>query len=116
MPDRFDEDGRPLPKIITYRAKWDPYSRDYHAVEGRCPPTDLDEAATAHIQDGPPGSWVYGYVYSSPQKLGWAQLDADGDATWTLPTLDPGVHQVAVLDSTGFLLGSRSFAVASASA
>jgi hypothetical protein len=68
--------------------------------------------ATAHIQDGPPGSWVYGYVYSSPQKLGWAQLDADGDATWTLPTLDPGVHQVAVLDSTGFLLGSRSLVVA----
>jgi large repetitive protein len=70
--------------------------------------------AIAHIQDGPPGSWVYGYVYSSPQKLGWAQLDADGDATWTLPTLDPGVHQVAVLDSTGFLLGSRSFTVAGA--
>jgi hypothetical protein len=70
--------------------------------------------ATAHIQDGPPGSWVYGYVYSSPQKLGWAQLDADGVATWTLPTLGPGVHHLAVLDSTGFLLGSRSFTVAGA--
>ncbi len=46
-----DDHGHVLPRIITYRAKWDPYSRDYHAVEGRCPPTDLGEAATAHIQD-----------------------------------------------------------------
>ena len=29
----LDENGKPLPNIITYRAKWDPYSRDHHAVE-----------------------------------------------------------------------------------
>lgn len=37
----LDDDGKPLPRIITYRAKWDPYSRDHHAVEGKCPIDDL---------------------------------------------------------------------------
>lgn len=37
-----DEKGKPLPRIITYRAKWDPYSRDHHAVEGKCPVEDLE--------------------------------------------------------------------------
>ncbi len=46
-----DEHGKPLPKIITYRAKWDPYSRDHHAVEGVCPVPDLDPALAAKIQD-----------------------------------------------------------------
>lgn len=46
-----DENGKPLPKIITYRAKWDPYSRDHHAVEGICPIPDLEPETVAHIQD-----------------------------------------------------------------
>jgi hypothetical protein len=37
----LDDDGKPLPRIITYRAKWDPYSRDHHAVEGKCPAEGL---------------------------------------------------------------------------
>jgi len=45
-----DNDGRPLPSIITYRAKWDPYSRDYYAMEPSCPVEDLDPALTKHIQ------------------------------------------------------------------
>jgi D-alanine-D-alanine ligase len=45
-----DEHGKPLPRIITYRAKWDPYSRDYHAVEGKCPVDDLAPELVAHIQ------------------------------------------------------------------
>ena len=45
-----DNDGRPLPNIITYRAKWDPYSRDHYAMEGVCPPPGLDDAAVARIQ------------------------------------------------------------------
>jgi D-alanine-D-alanine ligase len=45
-----DNDGRLLPNIITYRAKWDPYSRDHYAMEGRCPPPGLDDAAVARIQ------------------------------------------------------------------
>lgn len=45
-----DEHGKPLPRIITYRAKWDPYSRDYHAVEGTCPADDLSPELAAQIQ------------------------------------------------------------------
>jgi D-alanine-D-alanine ligase len=40
-----DNDGRPLPNIITYRAKWDPYSRDYYGMESKCPAPLSDELA-----------------------------------------------------------------------
>ena len=46
-----DNDGRPLPHIITYRAKWDPYSRDYYAMEPSCPVEDLEPETIKHIQD-----------------------------------------------------------------
>jgi D-alanine-D-alanine ligase len=46
----LDDKGRPLPRIITYRAKWDPYSRDHHNVESKCPVDDLSPDLTAKIQ------------------------------------------------------------------
>jgi D-alanine-D-alanine ligase len=46
-----DDQGRTLPHIITYRAKWDPYSRDHYAVESKCPPDDLEPAIVARAQD-----------------------------------------------------------------
>lgn len=46
-----DEHGKPLPRIITYRAKWDPYSRDHHAVAGVCPAPDLALDVAQRIQD-----------------------------------------------------------------
>jgi D-alanine-D-alanine ligase len=46
-----DEQGTPLPRIITYRAKWDPYSRDHHAVEGVCPVPDLEPETVKYIED-----------------------------------------------------------------
>jgi D-alanine-D-alanine ligase len=46
-----DEHGKPLPRIITYRAKWDPYSRDHHAVEGVCPVPDLEPETIKYIED-----------------------------------------------------------------
>ncbi|HWU86321.1 MAG TPA: hypothetical protein VN253_03570 [Kofleriaceae bacterium] len=46
-----DDRGQPLPRIITYRAKWDPYSREYHAVSGKCPVDDLEPELVARIQD-----------------------------------------------------------------
>ncbi len=49
--DAVDDDGRPLPKIITYRAKWDPFSRDFYAVDSRCPPEDLEPEVVAYVQD-----------------------------------------------------------------
>jgi D-alanine-D-alanine ligase len=45
-----DNDGRALPKIITYRAKWDPFSRDHYAMTGKCPAAGLDDASVARIQ------------------------------------------------------------------
>lgn len=45
-----DEHGTPLPRIITYRAKWDPYSRDHHAVEGVCPVPDLEPEIVKYIE------------------------------------------------------------------
>ncbi len=45
-----DDHGKPLPRIITYRAKWDPYSREHHAVEGQCPAADLGPEIAARIQ------------------------------------------------------------------
>jgi D-alanine-D-alanine ligase len=46
-----DDNGVPLPRIITYRAKWDPYSRDHHSVEGVCPVPDLEPETVKYIQD-----------------------------------------------------------------
>jgi D-alanine-D-alanine ligase len=46
-----DEHGRPLPKIITYRAKWDPNSRDHYSMQGRCPPEGLEPEVIKHVQD-----------------------------------------------------------------
>jgi D-alanine-D-alanine ligase len=46
-----DDQGRELPHIITYRAKWDPYSRDHYAVESVCPAQDLTAETIAHVQD-----------------------------------------------------------------
>jgi D-alanine-D-alanine ligase len=45
-----DNEGRLLPRIITYRAKWDPYSRDYYAMQSKCPVDDLEPEVVAHIQ------------------------------------------------------------------
>jgi D-alanine-D-alanine ligase len=45
-----DDHGQPLPRIITYRAKWDPYSREHHAVEGRCPVDDLEPEIVSRIE------------------------------------------------------------------
>jgi D-alanine-D-alanine ligase len=47
----LDDEGRPLPHIITYRAKWDPYSREHYAVESKCPPDNLSPETVAHVQD-----------------------------------------------------------------
>jgi D-alanine-D-alanine ligase len=46
-----DNEGRVLPGIITYRAKWDPYSKDYYAMESKCPVDDLEPEVIKHIQD-----------------------------------------------------------------
>ncbi len=49
--ERLGADGQPLPKIVTYRAKWDPTSRDFLDVDGRCPVPDLEPEIVEAIQD-----------------------------------------------------------------
>ncbi len=49
--DHRDAAGAPLPKIITYRAKWDPLSRDHYAMAGRCPAEGLEPEVVAHVQE-----------------------------------------------------------------
>jgi D-alanine-D-alanine ligase len=46
----LDNEGRTLPGIITYRAKWDPYSRDHYAMESKCPVEDLAPELVEKIQ------------------------------------------------------------------
>jgi D-alanine-D-alanine ligase len=45
-----DNEGRTLPNIITYRAKWDPFSKDHYAMTGKCPAAGFDDALVARIQ------------------------------------------------------------------
>ena len=55
--ERVGDDGAPLPKIITYGAKWDPRSEDFYSMDGKCPATDLEPEVVAHIQDVAVRAW-----------------------------------------------------------
>jgi D-alanine-D-alanine ligase len=55
--ERIGDDGAPLPKIITYGAKWDPHSKDFYSMDGRCPAEDLEPEVVAHIQDVAVRAW-----------------------------------------------------------
>jgi len=46
-----DNEGRALPGIITYRAKWDPYSKDHYAMESACPAPDLSGELAQKISE-----------------------------------------------------------------
>ncbi|GAB3411805.1 hypothetical protein GCM10027515_33440 [Schumannella luteola] len=71
---------------------------------------------TAYVPAASPGSWVFGYAFSTPTGLGWAQVSADRTATFSLAGagLAPGVHHLAVLDNTGWGIGSVAFSVGTA--
>ncbi|MCE9573732.1 MAG: hypothetical protein K8W52_11305 [Deltaproteobacteria bacterium] len=47
--DEIGPDGIALPKIITYDAKWDQHSRDFYAMDSRCPAIDIAPALVARI-------------------------------------------------------------------
>jgi D-alanine-D-alanine ligase len=74
-----DEHGKPLPKIITYRAKWDPYSRDHHAVQGVCPVPDLDPALARSIEE------VAMRAYRALGCRDYARVDMRVDSTTNQP-------------------------------
>ncbi|MBA3819855.1 MAG: hypothetical protein H0X17_13250 [Deltaproteobacteria bacterium] len=71
----LDDHGRELPHIITYRAKWDPYSRDHHAVEGKCPIDDLEPEIVQRIQD------IAVHAYTSLGCRDYARVDMRLDTT-----------------------------------
>jgi len=76
------DDGKPLPRIITYRAKWDPYSRDHHAVEGQCPVKDLSPELVKRIE---------GVALSAYRALGcrdYARVDMRVDAEGNVYVLE----------------------------
>jgi D-alanine-D-alanine ligase len=56
--DEVDLDGVPLPKIITYQAKWDPHSRDFYAMDSKCPAEAVPPALAARIQDVATRAWL----------------------------------------------------------
>ncbi|GAB3411791.1 hypothetical protein GCM10027515_33410 [Schumannella luteola] len=68
---------------------------------------------TARVPSAKPGEWVYGYAFSSPIGLGWAQVTNAGTASWSLAGagLANGAHQLAVLADDGSVLGSSAFSV-----
>lgn len=55
--DELGHDGAPLPKIITYQAKWDPHSRDFYAMDSRCPAADVSPELAARIHDIAVRAW-----------------------------------------------------------
>jgi len=76
----IDNEGRPLPGIITYRAKWDPYSRDYYAMESKCPVDDLAPEVIDRIQS------IAVRAYQTLGCRDYARVDMrlDGDAPYIL--------------------------------
>jgi D-alanine-D-alanine ligase len=40
-----------MPHIITFKAKWDPHSKDFYAMDGVVPPADLEPEVVKYIQD-----------------------------------------------------------------
>lgn len=68
---------------------------------------------TADLDGLPDGEWVYGYLYSAPQAIGWTQVHG-GVATWDITgsSLPAGVHHLVVLDNQGLLVDSAAFTIA----
>ncbi|HTE54982.1 MAG TPA: hypothetical protein VK698_29215 [Kofleriaceae bacterium] len=46
-----DEKGDWRPQIISFRAKWDPYSRDFYQMDAVVPPRDLDPVVERYIRE-----------------------------------------------------------------
>jgi D-alanine-D-alanine ligase len=47
----FNEDDDWRPQMITFRAKWDPQSKDFYTMDAVVPPEDLDEEVAEYIRD-----------------------------------------------------------------
>ena len=46
-----DEEPAWRPQIISFRAKWDPYSKEFYSMDAVVPPRDLDPMVEAYIRE-----------------------------------------------------------------
>lgn len=46
----FNPEGEWRPQIISFRAKWDPHSKDFYTMDSVCPPEDLDPELAVEIR------------------------------------------------------------------
>ncbi|TPW74800.1 hypothetical protein [Schumannella soli] len=85
-------------------------------------PTGDTRGVTASVKDGKitvqgsavtAGSWYFGYAFSTPVALGWAQSAADGTVTFDLTAakLAPGSHHLALVGNDGTIVGTVAFTV-----
>ncbi len=47
----FNPEGEWQPQIISFRAKWDPHSKDFYTMDSVCPPEDLDPEIEERIEE-----------------------------------------------------------------
>ena len=68
---------------------------------------------TMHAGKAHAGDWVYGYVYSKAVGLGWRQLDANGEASWSYQkvNLPNGTHTFVGLNADGKIIAKQHFKV-----
>jgi D-alanine-D-alanine ligase len=76
-PETEAEEEEPWrPQIISFRAKWDPHSREFYSMDAVVPPRDLDPAVESYIRDVAAGAFkaVRGRDYARIDM----RVDADG--------------------------------------
>jgi D-alanine-D-alanine ligase len=71
-----DESDDWRPQIISFRAKWDPYSKDFYAMDAVVPPRDLDPIVEGYIREVAVGAFqaVRGRDYARVDM----RVDPDG--------------------------------------
>jgi hypothetical protein len=47
----FNPDGEWRPQIISFRAKWDPHSKEFYTMDAVCPAEDLEPEVEDHLRD-----------------------------------------------------------------
>lgn len=54
----FNPDEEWRPQIISFRAKWDPHSKDFYSMDSVCPAQDLDPETEEHIREVARGAFI----------------------------------------------------------
>jgi hypothetical protein len=75
------------------------------ANQGTVTGSQSTTTATVTVASGTSGDTVFVYGYSSPTKLGFFTLNASRKITVPLASLSSGLHKLAVVNSSGVLVG-----------